>query len=158
MTKIHHSDTLELVGKDEQIAADRWTEDVALTLPIGDVSGQILGINLTTRREATGGTVLAPSGTLMVFDADPGLTTGDAALVTGVHRTVLGTVAIATGDWYADVGGGVVYKSVLIPFYTLKTLYFAFFWTLSTSINSLGTDDEVMELDVQLRIEDKTLF
>lgn len=158
MTKIHHSDTLELVGTDEVIAQNDWTEAVALTLAMEDVSGQILGINLTTRREATGGAILAPSGTLMVFDADPGLSTGDATLATGVHRTVLGTVAIATGDWFTDVGGGVVYKPVLIPFYTLKTLYFAFFWTLATSINSATGDEEVMELDAQYRIEDKTLF
>ena len=154
MTKIHHSDTLELVGNAEVIAQNDWTEDVSLTLAIEDVSGQILGINLTTRREATGGAILAPSGTLMVFDADPGLSTGDTALVTGVHRTVLGTVAIATGDWFADVGGAVVYKPVLIPFYTLKTLYFAFFWTLAGTINSAVGDDEIIELDAQLEINE----
>lgn len=157
MTRIHTSEVLELVGVDERIDQNDYTPDVPFTLRPPDSSGQILGINLITRRGATGGVILTPAGTILVFDVSPAISTGDTALVTGFHDNILGTVTVATGDWFADVGGGVVYKPALIPYYTLKTLYFAFFWADAASINGATGDQETLEMIANYRVEDKFL-
>ena len=154
MSKIKTTETMELVGINETIAQNDWTEDVSFTLKPEDVDGKILAFTMVSRLDdATGGTgtILLPSGTLAVFSADPALTAADAALASGVADTILGTVAVATGDWVSQTLGAWVNKlKVDIPFFPLKTLYFAFFWTLATSINSASGDDEILEIDVQI--------
>ena len=154
--KIYETGTLELIGKDEAVAVNDWCVEASFTLPVPDSNGQVLGITLNTRKDdATGGTgtILLPSGRLMVFDSAPSITVGDAALASGVHETVLGSVAIANGDWYTDTMGSIVTKETLIPFYSLKTLYFAFYYTLATGMNSAAGDDEIMEMTAQIELE-----
>ena len=153
MTKIKTTDTLELIGKDEVIAQNDWGEAVAFTLRPEDIDGKVMSFVLTSRLNTTGGTgtILLPSGLLTVFSEDPGIATGDAALGVGVGSTILGTVAIATGDWTTQAAGAWVNKQDLfIPFFPLKTLYFAFFWTLAASINSGTGDDEILEMNAHL--------
>ncbi len=153
MTKIKTTDTLELIGQDEQVAQNDWGEAVPFTLRPEDIDGKVLSFVMTSRLLTTGGTgtILLPSGLLAVFSADPGISVGDAALGVDVGETILGTVDIATGDWTTQAAGAWVNKQSLnLPFFPLKTLYFAFFWTLAATINSAGTDNEIIEMKAQL--------
>ena len=94
---------------------------------------------------------MLPSGLLTVFSEDPGIATGDAALGVGVGSTILGTVAIATGDWTSQAAGAWVNKQDLfIPFFPAGTLYFAFFWTLAATINDNVGDDEILEMNAHI--------
>lgn len=153
MTKIKTTDTLELIGVDEQVAQNDWGEAVPFTLRPEDIDGKVMSFVMTSRLLTTGGTgtILLPSGLLTVFSADPGITVGDAALGVDVGETILGTVAIATGDWTAQAAGAWLNKQDLfIPFFPLKILYFAFFWTLAGTINSATDDDEIIEINAHI--------
>ena len=157
MKKIRPTDTLELIGKDEQVAQDDWGEAAPFTLRPEDSNGMVLSFVLTSRLNTTGGTgtILLPSGKLAVFSEDPGITVGDVALGVDVGGTILGTVDIATGDWTTQAAGAWANKQELnLPFFPLKTLYFAFFWTLAGTINSATSDDEIIEMDAQLEINE----
>ncbi len=154
MSKVKTTDTLELIGVDEQVAQNDWGEAVPFTLRPEDIDGKVMSFVLTSRiADATGGTgtILLPSGLLAVFSDDPAISVGDAELASGVSNTILGTVAIATGDWTSQTLGAWVNKQDLfIPFFPLKTLYFAFFWTLAGTINSATDDDEILEINAHI--------
>ena len=160
VTRVKTSTVLELVGKDEEVNTSDWGEDIAFTLRPEDVSGEVLGINLVGRLfSATGGTTGAnipvPAGKLFFFDADPGLSVGDTELTSGIHDNIIGEVVVAASDWYLDAKGSAAYFDNPIAFYSLKTLYMAWFHTDATDINDATDDDEVLEMVFRYRTEDK---
>ena len=158
VTRVKTSTVLELVGKGEEVNTSDWGEEVAFTLRPEDVSGEVLGINLVGRiDDATGGTgtIPVPAGKLFFFDADPGLAAGDTELGSGVHDSILGEVVVSAGDWYSDAKGAAAYFDNPIAFYTLKTLYMAWFHTDATDINDATGDDEILEMAFRYRTEDK---
>ena len=152
-TRVHELDTIELIGADEAVAQNQWSEEAAFTLPAGDVSGEILGVTLITRETATG-VILTPTGKLAVFKADPGLAAGDTGLTTGKHAELLGVIDFVAGDWYSDGKGGFAFSDKPIAFFSLKTLYFAWYQESAAGFNSATGDNEILEIAATMRVED----
>ena len=110
----------ELVGADEQVDQNEFGGSVGVNLVDGTAvqSGEILGITLIR----TGGTMMDPAGKLIILDADPATTPGDADLTAAEWRTILGIVNVADTDWAASTNGAAVCKEVNIPYPELPTL------------------------------------
>lgn len=146
----------ELVGVDEQVDQNDLSGSVGVSLEGGDnfVSGEILSFLLVFSESGTG-TVLEPTGQILVFDADPAISSGDTAITTAEHGTLLGIVNVEAADWlYTDANGASAYiVDTPIPFHNVKTLYFAFFNTLATAINSAAGDEELLQLNFWWRRE-----
>jgi len=158
VTRVRTSTVLELVGKDDEVNTSDWSEEIVFTLSPEDVSGEVLGINLVGRLDdATGGTgtIPVPAGKLFFFDTDPGLAVGDTELGSGVHDSMIGEVVIAASDWYSDAKASMAFFDNPIAFYTLKTLYMAFFLTDAADINDATGDDEILEMVFRYRTEDR---
>ncbi len=158
VTRVLPSDTLSLVSLSEEVNTGDWGTSVEFTLPIEDVSGEILGITLVGRRDsATGdtGVIPIPAGKLVVFDADPSISAGDTFLTSGIHQTIIGEVPVVAGDYTAFGRGSVAFFDNPLPFYGLKNLYFAWFHEDATDINDATGDNEVFELTIRFRIEDR---
>lgn len=136
----------ELIGADEQVDQNDYSASVAVTLGDGirPVSGEILSFMFYTVEEGTGA-IQTPAGTLLLMDTDPATTAGDSALTAAEHRTILGRVTVAAGDWLSDANGGnaFIYNQP-IPFHNLQTLYLVWFHEDATSLNDGAGDDEYL--------------
>lgn len=143
---IQNSGLLELVGANVTIAQNEWCASQAVEIPDGPGSGEILGASLIQRETGTGA-ILKVDGELHFFDADPGLSAGDAALTAAAAQAALGAIAVASADWTPPVTvAGFVTKQCAIPFSRRHNLWVAFLLTSATSINSVAGDDEILEL------------
>ena len=142
----------ELVGINEEINTNDYGGSVAVTLP-GPISGEILSFAFYATEDGTGA-VQDSAGTLIVLDADPAIASGDVAMTAAEWLTVLGHVAVATGDWSVDTNGGCAYIcDETVPFHNLSTLYFVWFHTDAQDLNDGAGDDEQLEFNFWYRIE-----
>lgn len=148
----------ELVGINELVATNQFSGSVAVALSAGlgishQVSGTIKDLVLFETEDGTGG-LLDPAGKLIILDADPAVSAGDAALTAAEWTTVVGVVDVQASDWVKDANGGVAYKNdVNIRFHNVTSLWFVFLLTSATSINSLAADDEQIEFNFEYRRE-----
>ena len=93
-------------------------------------------------------------GVVYFFDADPNTTSGDTALAAAgaEHNTIIGITHIAAADWDSDANGGVVHKTVAIPFHALATIYCVYRNTDGTAVwNSDAADDERLNINMWFR-------
>jgi len=140
----------ELVGINEQVDQNEYGASVGVALG-GTYSGEILSIMLYATEDGSGA-VQDSAGTLFLFDADPSISAGDAAMSAAARVSVVAQIPVYAGDWKTDANGGSV--SILnkpIPFHGLSTLYFAWFHTDATSLNDAAGDDEQLEMNCWYR-------
>lgn len=140
----------ELIGTNEQVDQNEYGGSVAVALA-GTYSGEILNVTLYTT-ESGSGAVLTPAGTLFVFDADPTITNGDAAMTAAERVTVIGQISVSAADWKSDANGAsVTVFDKPLSFHALGTLHFVWFHEDATSFNDAGGDDEVLQFNFHFR-------
>lgn len=162
MTKVHRSDLLEIIGKDETVAQNQYSADVALTIvpANGYTSGEILQVQLLTREDdaGAGGVILTPAGKLLFFSASPGLTASNTSLATAaIWETLIGMISVEAADWHTDAkGGGACLNLQPIGFPAgLTSIYIAFFLESATGFNSAAGDDEKLSAYVVYRTDNQ---
>ena len=139
----------ELIGVNEQV--DQYEYSASVGVALGDtMSGEILSIALYATEDGTG-QIITEDGVLLLMDADPSVSAGDAHLTAGEWPTILGKVVIAADDWFeenASTTGAVVYKTCTpIPFHELSTIYAVYYHEGATSWNDGAGDDEQLEFN-----------
>lgn len=142
----------ELVGINEKIDQNDYSGSVSVTLP-GPISGEILSFAFYATEDGSGA-IQDSAGTLIIFDADPSVTSEATTLTAANWITAIGHVAVTTGDWSVDAGGGLAYiMDNPIPFHNLSTLYFVWKQTDAQGLNDGAGDDEQLEFNFWYRIE-----
>jgi hypothetical protein len=140
----------ELIGINEQVDQNDYSGSVEVEL-LHTASGEILSVALYNTEDGSGA-ILSPEGWLYIFDADPGIVSGDTAMTAAERVTILGRVKVESGDWETDTGGGLAYiYDTPIPFHELSSLFFVFKLTSATSMNSAAGDDEQLEFNFWYR-------
>lgn len=139
----------EIIGINEQIDQNDYAASVGLALG-GTYSGEILNVALFSTEDGTG-TVLTPSGHLLIFDADPAIAAGDTSITNAEWLTLIGKVTVAAADWISDANGAYAYYEPSISFHALSTLYFGWLHTDATSYNDSAGDDEQLEFNIWYR-------
>lgn len=146
----------ELVGINEQVDQGEIGASVGIAVPdipenrASDPSGEILSVTLYLTEDGTG-TLFAADGTLIILDADPASSAGDASLSAAEAVTVLALVPVVDADWLANATGYIANKIVAIPFHTGTTLYFVWFHQDATSLNDVAGDDFQLEMNCWYR-------
>ena len=142
----------ELIGVDEQVDQNDYSGSVQIDLQGSlPASGELLAFAFYSTEDGTGA-VLEPTGKLILFDADPAVSSGDTALAAAEFPTILGVVDVAAADWVSDANGAVAYiVDTPVPFHALTSLYAVFLHTLATSYNSAAGDDEQLEFNAWYR-------
>jgi len=141
------------IGMDNAVSQNHYSQSKSITLGDGirPVSGEFLSFMFYTWEEGSGA-VLQPTGTLLLFDADPVVASNDAALTTAANLTILGAVAVAAGDWTADANGArACILDSPIPFHNLHTIYAVWLHTLATGFNDAAGDDEYLSFNAWYR-------
>jgi hypothetical protein len=141
----------ELIGIDEQVDQNEFSEDQSFTLNAN--GGIIYGARAVMAFSGTTGASIREAGWVYLFDADPGLSVGDTALASAaVARTCFGGFALAAADW-SPVAGAFNIQTVelQIPFHGVATAYAAYFHEGATSFNDGANDDEILELSLWYR-------
>lgn len=140
----------ELVGINEEVNTDDYSGSVGVALG-GTYSGEILSFTFHATEDGTGA-VQDSAGWLLIFDADPSISSGDTSITAAEWITVLGRVRIEATDWLVDANGGVAHiYDTPIPFHALSTLYFAWFHTDAADLNDGAGDDEQLEVNFWYR-------
>lgn len=137
----------EIIGENEQVSQYDWSEGTEIALG-GTYSGEVLNITLILS-----GT-LTEAGTLLIFDADPSVTIGDANLATASWLLVIGKLDIAAGDWYEEDSGGtgaVATFAEPIAFHALSSLWVAYYHEGATQWNSAAGDNESLDIQIEYR-------
>ena len=142
----------ELIGVDEEVNTNDYSGSVGVALGI-NCSGEIPQFTFYTTEDGSG-TVLTPSGILLILDADPAIAVGDTAMTASERVTVIGQVWVGSGDWISDANGGsAVIQDQPIVFHALATLYFVWLHTDATDFNDAAGDNEQLELNFWFRPE-----
>jgi len=137
----------ELIGINEQVDASEYGASVATTL---SGTGEILNICLFTTEDGTGA-VRTPSGTLLLFNADPATTAGDTDITAVERITVLAHFSLLSTDYQFDANGASNCQATT-EVYNTGTLFAAFFLAAGeVSFNDVAGDDEQLELSVLFR-------
>lgn len=133
----------ELIGINEQVDQNRYAASVVAAISGGPIDGIITSVALFRTQDGSG-QLRIPSGRLLILDADPAISAGDASITNAEHLTILGRIDISNRDWHEDSNGLHWFGQVKIPFHSLSSLYFAFF-NSGDSINDSAGDDEQLE-------------
>ncbi len=151
---IHTTGLLSLVGTDDQVDQNDFSNSAQAPLPGSVASGEILAF-LLLARETGSGAVQDSDGTLLILSANPNVSAGDTAITAAAWETVIATVDIAASDWLTDVNGGAAYiqPSQPVPFHGLDSLFFLWFHTDATSLNDAPGDDETLQVEAWYRLE-----
>lgn len=144
----------ELIDKDDtEVSTNDYTNTVDIDIADASggraVSGEIQSILLVASEQGSGA-IRANAGVLFFFDSDPNTSAGDTVIDAAERKTILGQVALASGDWDSDASGGSVVKIVAIPFHGLSTIY-AVFRNTGTAFNDGAGDDEELHLQIHYR-------
>jgi len=151
-TAIAEAGATELIDKDDaEVAQNEFGKSVAVSLG-GTYSGEILSW-IVVQTELGSGAILSDlAGELWVFDADPGISAGDADITAAEAQTLIGVIAVSNSNLIAEGVAGVVFiPDKPMPFHALATLYIAFRSSGSTAINSSAGDDEEVHLNFWYR-------
>lgn len=140
---------VELVGKNEQIAQDQFSEPVAVPMNEQQHGGIIQSITLFQTVEGSGA-LLDADGVVLIFPSNPANSAGDTDLAAAAWKTCLGAAPVASTDWVKGAANGEVafLKDVNIPFPFAQNLYLVFQLISATAINSAAGDDEVLEAQI----------
>lgn len=141
---------VQLIGVDDQVDQNEYSASTVISFA-GTYSGEVLNITLFTRQEGTGA-ILTPAGVLFVFDADPTISAGDAAMTSAERITVIAQIPIEAGDWKADANGAsAAVSDVPFAFHPVAALYFVWFHESATSFNDVAGDDETLSMNAWIR-------
>lgn len=143
---------VELIGINEKVDQNDFSEDVILALG-ASMSGEIIGVTLYMNEAGATGAVIAETGAIYFFDADPGIASGDTAFPSeAAAQKAIGAVSIAATDWHPAVGSDLVCtKAVAIPFHAVENLFAVYFHTGATSYNDGADDDELLNVNIWIR-------
>jgi hypothetical protein len=145
--EIKVTELIELVGADELLAQNQYSDEVAAAI---SGSGEIVQAIFYS----TGGDELQVEGRLLIFDTAPTIDLGDTTLTVAEHKTLCGRIPVATANYGADAGGAIAVKDdIHVVFHQVTNLYLAFFLTSATSINSAAGDNEVLQVRLWYRPE-----
>jgi len=137
----------ELIGIDERVDASEYGASVATTL---SGTGEIVNICLFATEDGTG-VVRTPSGTLLLFNADPATVAGDVAITAAERITILAHFSLLSTDYQFDANGASNCQATT-EVYNTGTLFTAFFLAGGeASFNDMAGDDEQLELSVLFR-------
>lgn len=143
-------------ANDAEVALDEYSKDANVTVGVDragstqPINGEIQAVALYASESGTGA-VMANSGKILFFDADPALSAGDAALASAaVHQTLIAQVEVDATEWNSDALGAGWYKEVALPFHDLSAIYFAF-RNEGAAINSAAGDDEELHINFWYR-------
>jgi len=154
------SSYVTLIGQDTQIAQNKFTASVAVTVS-PELASELLiaGIQLTQDYAGgAGGVNLTAAGTLYFFNADPAIAAGTAidGLTAAQVAKIVSQQAVVAGDWvdlattltsYAHIGAvqlGAATGELKLPY--LSTVWVAFLYTGATTFNSAAGDQEVLKI------------
>ena len=149
------SGVLELVGKDEEINTNDMSAEAEYELPASEAecSGTILSVGLYAA-ETGDGAVLTSAGQLLVFDSDPGVTSGDTSLTDAVRKTQIGAITVASTAWQTIGASGFAYVTgTEVPFQACDKLYFVWLHTDEQDINDAAGHDETLSMRFWYRKE-----
>jgi hypothetical protein len=136
----------ELVGADEQVDQNDYGAHVEVDM---HGSGEILSAMFLS----IGGDILEPSGQLLIFNAAVTVAAGATSITTGERGELIGIIDVAASDWQSDVNGASAFiYDQPIP-YNTNDLYFVWFHTDATSINSAAEDDEELWVNLLYRLD-----
>lgn len=143
----------ELVGINEQVDQNDYGAEVEIALSTGAVSGEILSLTLiSTEDKAEGGTVQAPAGRVIFFDASPSVSAGDTAIAAASWPKVIGEIKVLASDWISDANGAIAcIKDQPLPFHALSSLFAVWLHEDATSLNDAAGDDEQLEFNFWYR-------
>jgi hypothetical protein len=143
----------ELIGKDDQVDQNEYSESIALTFD-RPTSGELLQFTFYTWEDGSGA-IQDPAGTLIILDADPANTiAGVSQISKAEHLTIIGQVAVEADDWITDAtGGSACVTDTPIAFHDVTALYFLWFHTDATSFNDAAGDNEYLEMNAWYRKE-----
>ena len=106
----------------------------------------------TYATEDDAGAVFSAAGTLTLFDADPAISAGDAAVTNAEHLTIVAQFTFAAADYISDANGATNCQATNEVFHGIGTLYATWFVTAGeTAWNSGATDDEQLEFNLWYR-------
>lgn len=150
MTTILETGVTELIGTDEQVAQNQFAASVSVDLPQDrQRNGAIRSIIYYLNGAAV---AISPAGELLILDADPAISAGDANLVAAEWLTILGNHALVNSDVVSaassQTGAVAAYHDLFIPFHNLTTLYLTFQLSSATQYNSAGGDDESLSVNL----------
>ena len=151
-TAIAEAGATELIDKDDaEVAQNEFGKSVAVSLG-GTYSGEVLSW-IVVQTELGSGAILSDlAGELWVFDADPGISAGDADITAAEAQTLIGVITVSNSNLYAEGVAGVVFiPDKPMPFHALATLYIAFRSSGATAINSASGDDEEVHINFWYR-------
>ena len=136
----------KLIGINEQVAAEKYSASVTLTLAATS-SGFIKKICIFTSEDGID-VVFTPIGSLIIFDADPTVTSGDVSITMAERLTVVAQFDLATGGYQADVNGAMQCQDTNEAFHSTGSLFATWFSaTGETQWNSGAGDDEQLEFN-----------
>lgn len=143
----------ELVGINEEVNTNDYSGSVGVALAAAPCSGEILSFAFYATEDGDGA-IQDSAGHLFVLDADPAIASGATAMTAAEWLTVIGHVAVVTGDWKYDANGGCAFiMDNPVPFHNLSTLYFVWLHTDAQDLNDGADHDEQLEFNFWYRIE-----
>ncbi len=137
----------EIIGADEQIAQYDWSDGTEIVLG-GSYSEELLNYTVVMSG------AINQAWTLLVFDADPGVTAGDANLATASWDLVVAKIDGAAGDWFCENSGGtgcVATFEIPHAVHSLSSVWVAIYWEGATTLNDGAADDEVISVNIWYR-------
>lgn len=141
---------LELIGVNERVDQNRYSQAVTTTVLSRDRGGRIKAVALYATEDGTGD-VLRPTGKLLIINADPGHALNATTIGAGtIWPTLVAAIDVAVADWTpTDTGGAMAYFVLDIPYHSAAgTLALVWFHTLAQSFNDAAGDDEQLELNL----------
>ncbi len=95
----------EIIGVDEAVAASQYAASLAVTFYGATNTMDKLCLYLQADVGATG-VIYTPTGTVLIFDNDPGVGLGDTTLTGPEHETIVTKIEVVAADWHVDTNGG----------------------------------------------------
>ncbi len=133
---------LELIGVNEQVAADEYSGSINFFF--NGNSGIITKLCLYATEDGSG-TVFTPTGTLYIWNIDPNITAGDADITAIERLNIVNQYTVVAADWDADANGASTCK--LIDDVFVNTFFFAAWRSATGEVewNSAVGDDEQLQ-------------
>lgn len=133
---------LELIGINEQVAADEYS--ASINFFFNGSSGVIRKLCMYATQDDSG-TIFTPAGTLYIWNIDPAVSAGDTSM-TAIERTnIVNQYTFVAGDWDSDANGASTCK--LIDDVFVNTFFFASWRSATGEVewNSAVGDDEQLQ-------------
>lgn len=157
---IVYAKNVGLIGADgTAVAQNQFGASAICTIDNVQRSGEVISLTFNALAASTSSaTIIRQAFNVYMFDKDPSIVHGQAALSTPNGQNRIGQVNIAATDWDNAFGTtlGAGYKSVAVPFITNSTgqLFVAARHIGAQTWNSATTDDEQLKATFAFRLDD----